>query len=230
MRIGDTRGLATTSRRDALVEVGPADVLASEGLIQPQTLVRLSSHAVADLSVPFPSSFADLQLFDARTGRNITDPVARATSGSAEHAERGDDLEQPQSGIHPLPQRRANAWLKGSDLPLRVNTMATVEFNIGAPRPGSLASEAFPEPDWGTARQLELLVMLWAARATVEPSGHKLFLPRDGETEAREFRVTPLSSGKLRLRFRIYLAKQGVLLQELKVDLPVARQPKAAIA
>jgi ABC-type sugar transport system ATPase subunit len=232
MRIDDTQGLATTSRRYALAEATSADILASEGLVRPHTRDRLSSRAEADRPAPLPFSLADLQLFDTHTGRNVTDLVARATSGSAGPGEEASELERSQSGgTHLLPQRRANAWLKDSDPPLQVNMTATVGFNIGKPRPGiPLASEAFPEPDWGSAEYLELLVMLWAARAAVEPSGHKLQLPKNGETEAVEFRVTPLFSGKLRLRFRIYLARQGVLLQELKVDVPVARQAKAVIA
>jgi len=228
MRIADTKGLATTPSH-ALVASAPADILASDGLIQPHTLDRLTAHAAADRVVPVPYSFDDLQLFDTQTGRNLTDPLAWATSGSSASSGSAGDLDPAQPGDR-LPERRANAWLQDADLPLLVNTTAVVGFNIGAPRPEALASEVFPEPDWGDSSNLELLVMLWAARATVEPTGRRLSLPRNGQTEDAEFAVTPLHGGKLRLRFRVYLAAQGILLQELRVDVPVALQPRMAIA
>ena len=69
-----------------------------------------------------------------------------------------------------------------------------------------------------------------AGRAKVEPAGRELSLPRNGQTEDISFAVTPLAAGKIRLRFRVYLAAQGNLLQELRVDVRVVRQPRMAIA
>jgi ABC-type sugar transport system ATPase subunit len=224
MRIADTQGLATAPPQ-ALAAAVSADILTSDGLIQPHTLNRLTAYAAANRAVPVPYSFDALQLFDTQTGRNLTDPLAWATAGSGSAAE----LTQAQPGDR-LPERRANAWLRDADLPLLVNTTAVVGFNIGPPRARALASEVFPEPDWGVASNLDLLVMLWAGRATVEPAGRRLSLPRNGQTEDAEFEVTPLSGGKLRLRFRVYLAAQGILLQELRVDVPVARQPRMVTA
>jgi ABC-type sugar transport system ATPase subunit len=222
VRINDSRGLAAASHTGVLAEAEPGDLLSSLGMVQPHTLDRLTSHAEGSHPVPFPFDSADLQIFSLQTGRNVTDLVARATAGASvpEDATEGAPL-----GV----RRSANAWLVGAEPPLRVNVAATVGFNVGAFRPGTLASAAFAEPDWGAAEQLELLVMLWANRAAVEPPGHTLILPRNGETKSVEFHVTPQFPGKLRLRFRIYLARQGVLLQELKVDVPVVREPKMAI-
>ena len=160
--------------------------------------------------------------------RNLTDPLARATSGSSADPAWVGELDQAPPGGR-LPEWHANAWLQGADLPLLVNTTAVVGFNIGGLRTEALAGEVFPEPDWGEASDLELLVMLWAARAAVDPAGRRLSLPRNGQTEDVWFDVTPLAAGKLRLRFRVYLAAQGILLQELSVDVPVARQPRMAI-
>ena len=222
MRINDSRGLAATSDAGLLVEAEPGALLSSLGMVQPHTLDRLASYAEGSHPVPFPFDSADLQIFSLQTGRNVADPVARATAGSSVP-------EEVTEGAQLGPQRRANAWLVGAEPPLRVNVAATVRFNVGASRPDTLVSAAFAEPDWGAAEQLELLVMLWVNGAAVEPSGHSLVLPRNGETESVEFRVTPQFPGKLRLRFRIYLARQGVLLQELKVDVPVVRERKMAI-
>ena len=228
MRIADPRGLAANEHH-ALGTAAPTDILASDGLILPHALNLLTAHAAASHAVPFPASFDDLQLFETSTGYNLTDPFARATSGSSAGPGPADETGEAPPGAR-LPERHANAWLQDADLPLLVNTTAKVGFNIGGPRTEALASEVFAEPDWGEASHLELLVMLWAGRATVDPAGHELSLPRTGQTEDAWFEVTPLAAGKLRLRFRVYLAAQGVLLQELRVDVPVVRQPRMAIA
>ena len=228
MRIADPRGLAAHAPQ-ALGTAAPTDVLASDGLIQPHTLNLLTAHAVANHAVPFPASFDDLQLFETSTGYNLTDPFARATSGSSADPAPVDESDDASPSVR-LPERHANAWLHDADLPLLVNKAAKVGFNIGGPRAEAIASAVFSEPNWGEASRLDLLVMLWAGRAAVDPAGRKLSLPRNGQTEDTWFEVTPLAAGKLRLRFRVYLAAQGILLQELRVDVPVVRQPRMAIA
>jgi multiple sugar transport system ATP-binding protein len=228
MRIAGPQGLATTAPY-TLGTAAPTEVLASDGLILPHTLNLLTAHAAANHAVPFPYSFGDLQLFETSTGYNLTDPFARATSGSTADPDPADEVDEAAPSGR-LPERHANAWLQDADLPLVVNTAAKVGFNIGGPRAEALASAVFTEPDWGEASQLKLLVMLWAGRATVDPAGRELSLPRDGQTDDAWFDVTPQAAGKLRLRFRVYLAAQGILLQELRVDVPVVRQPRMAIA
>ncbi|HET6194049.1 MAG TPA: ABC transporter ATP-binding protein [Trebonia sp.] len=228
MRIANPQRLGENAPL-SLGTAAAADVLASDGLIQPHTLNFLTARADANHAVPLPYSSGDLQLFDTRTGYNLTDPFAWATSGSSAGAGPGDEPGEV-SPADRLPERRANAWLQDADLPLVVNKAAKVGFNIGGPRAEAIASAVFSEPDWGEASQLDLLVMLWAGRATVEPAGRELSLPRNGQTEDISFAVTPLAAGKIRLRFRVYLAAQGNLLQELRVDVRVVRQPRMAIA
>jgi multiple sugar transport system ATP-binding protein len=228
MRIADPQGLAANATQ-ALGTAAPTDVLASDGLIQPHTLNLLTAQAAPNHVVSFPHRFDGLQLFGTDTGLNLTDPFAWATGGSsADPAPAGGSDEASTDGR--LPERHANAWLKDAELPLLVNKTATVGFNIGGPRAEALASAVFTDPDWGEASHLDLLVMLWAGRATVDPAGRKLSLPRNGQTGDAWFDVTPVAAGKLRLRFRVYLAAQGILLQELRVDVPVVRRARMAIA
>jgi hypothetical protein len=68
----------------------------------------------------------------------------------------------------------------------------------------------------------EVLVTLMAGdAATIRPNGQRLRLPQSGYTETLVFRVTPRASIPLRLQFLVNLYKEGTLLQEMGITMPV---------
>jgi hypothetical protein len=75
----------------------------------------------------------------------------------------------------------------------------------------------------GSGGAQEVLVTLIAAdAATVTPHGRRIPLPRSGSSEPLTFEVTPRTPAPLRLHFLVNLYREGTLLQELGVTMPVA--------
>lgn len=118
--------------------------------------------------------------------------------------------------------RKANAWFVGTEPPLEIDRQVTVGFDIGYTREDAIVSAPFNEPDWHGHDRHYLWIALRSEDADIEPAGYQLVLPRTGNTQQIFFVVTPHNPECVKLRFLIYLYKEGVLLQELEATVPIS--------
>jgi multiple sugar transport system ATP-binding protein len=173
-----------------------------------RALLGQARHVGPASGLPFDPS--RILAFDADSGDRIavgepavivTRPVDQTPTAA------GDDLVQAV--------RAVNAWLIGTRPPIPVGQEVTVGFNVGPAVRDVLASAPFSEPDWGGVEEMECDVTLLSDGCDVSPPGQKLTVPRLGPSPSVHFRIRALDSGPVALRFQIYLASAGLLLQEL---------------
>lgn len=173
-----------------------------------RVILGLARHAGPASGLPFDPG--RILAFDADTGDRIGvgEPgVIAARPAGQTPARAGDDLIQGT--------RAVNAWLIGTKPPIPVGQEVSVGFNIGPVVRDALASAAFTEPDWGGLEEMKCDVILLSDGCDVSPAGQKLTVPRLGPSPSVHFRIRALDSGPVALRFQIYLASGGLLLQEL---------------
>jgi predicted acylesterase/phospholipase RssA len=117
-------------------------------------------------------------------------------------------------------KRNLNAWI--DDPRPTAGKLFHVLINIGVPKDAAKVSVPFAEPDWHGADFIDLVVALSSIDCDVEPSWHKLKLPRTGDSETIMFAVTPNIAGDHEFSIRIYLAKQMIQLQWLSFTVTVS--------
>jgi tetratricopeptide (TPR) repeat protein len=146
--------------------------------------------------------------------------------GDARSARRARRLLERIDQSARLPARRAEATLVAANPPLIVGHPVTITFRIAEDQDVPTGRDG---GDDGPPN--ELLVMLTSRDAEVRPlgyssnhheGGHRVLLPAKGGTEPVRFQIVPHAEGSAHLRFRVHLAQEGSLLQELTVSLPVA--------
>lgn len=118
------------------------------------------------------------------------------------------------------PGREVNVWLVDTELPLVVAQEQTLGVDIGEPRSERVGGGAFNEPDWGTANELEIVILVDGAGFDVTPSFQKATLPRLGTMESVFFKITPDGSAAT-LNLTIFLARELILLEEFSLDFSV---------
>lgn len=113
----------------------------------------------------------------------------------------------------PLSQARVRLC-SGEDV--RIGEPMVVDFAFVR---SELASADSGQPD--AEHRVPLRVLLFAADASVRPMTSVVDLEPDRTSRPVRFEVVPDKKGRLRLRFRVYLARDGQLLQEVHADLMV---------
>jgi hypothetical protein len=126
-------------------------------------------------------------------------------------------LQSVTRGAHDSPEPAESpwipaAWLVNSQPTLVVDQEALIEFRLAPSMDYSLLEESDEQ---------ELLVMIWAGSADVEPAERSYIFSPTQQDEPLEFTVTPREEGELRIRFIIRLAREGYLLHELTTTVPV---------
>jgi hypothetical protein len=124
-------------------------------------------------------------------------------------------------------KRNLNAWI--DDPQPKAEKLFHVLINVGVPKDSAKVSVPFAEPDWHGADFIDLVVALSSIDCDVEPSWHKLKLPRTGDSETIMFAVTPNVAGDHEFSIRVYLAKQMIQLQWLSFTVTVSPAQNRAV-
>ena len=161
-------------------------------------LATVLMHANRDKDAALPAARA-LSLYELRE-----DVVSAAVL-------RGLIPYQPPADDWPV---RVEAWVMAAEPSLVAGQAASLGIRLHA-EPGWSAAFSGPQPD-------DVLVTLLASgEATVQPGSLRMQLPRAGSTSPAVVEVTPRSAMPLRLHLLVNLYKEGTLLKELGVTIPV---------
>jgi HEAT repeat protein len=128
----------------------------------------------------------------------------------------------PPIESRPSRVRTTRAWYGGDTDVLRLGVATSVFFAIEQHEPAgdrSLPPPSERSPD--DAGEGDVRVLIIAGSGSVTPHMHTTRLRWDVPSAPLNFVVTPHRVGRLSLRFLVFAADDGVLLQELHADLPV---------
>ena len=170
--------------------------------IREETLTRLPSNWVP-VDAPWDTS-AENESADPVSEPSAADSESQTTAVSAA----------------PSPKRNLNASI--DDPKPSVGSTFYISINIGVPKDTAIASQRFADLDWHGADFIDLMVALSSIDCDVEPSWHKLKLPRTGDSDTVSFAVTTNVPGAHEFTIRTYLAKQMIQLQSLSFTVTVA--------
>jgi tetratricopeptide (TPR) repeat protein len=121
----------------------------------------------------------------------------------------------------PRTPRQARIWCV-NDEPIQVGQSAHVAFAVTAPH-GVLAASPGESPDRLLPHPVKIRVLLHSAQASVRPVTQVAVLEIDRTTDPVLFEVVPTEAGPITLVFRVYLDRDGQLLQEIRSELPVTQ-------
>lgn len=115
------------------------------------------------------------------------------------------------------PGLRAEAWIIGSEPIL----MAGHSTKIGVKLHTEVAAGPGTNPPRRKQSEEVLVTLAVGRKADVRPNGRRVNLPVAGSTEPIIFEVIPRDPIPLWLHFLVYLYRDGALLQELGITMPV---------
>ncbi|MEU4812887.1 amino acid adenylation domain-containing protein [Nocardia fluminea] len=196
----DVLGVEEVGRSESFFEIGGNSLIATQAVDR-----------VADVLGP---GLTVRDLFDAGTVAEL--------ARRFEHHRAEADLEalllDGAALDHRRAPREAQVWCL-SDEPVRPGQVARIGFAIAVPEsavaaPLAAESDRIPEP-------VRLRILLQSQQAFVQPVTHLAVLHVDRTTDPQIFEVVPERDGITSLTFRIYLDRDGQLLQEIVVALPV---------
>ena len=163
---------------------------------------------------------------------NIRNELLSGERESSKTIHVGGDIQTKSVTEHkkPLATRKVNVWLVNAQPPLFVGTDHRFGVNIGRTHEGALTSAVFQEPDWGDRDQLDLVILLEGANASVSPSWRPAVLPKSKNMEPVYFQVTPRDKGPVLLSLSIFLARELALLEKVSVEVTAVEKVTEAVA
>ncbi|MGW4633609.1 amino acid adenylation domain-containing protein [Nocardia sp. NPDC004415] len=196
----DVLGLEEVGRSERFFEIG------GNSLIATQAVDRFANVLGPGLTVR--------DLFDAGTVAEL----ARRFEQRRAEADLEALFRDGAAVDHRRAPREAQVWCLG-DEPARPGEVVRIGFAIGVPDSAAAArvdaaADRIPEP-------VRLRILLQSQQAFVQPVTHIAVLHVDRTSDPRIFEVIPEQDGITSLTFRIYLDRDGQLLQEVVVALPV---------
>jgi hypothetical protein len=160
--------------------------------------------------------------------RSLPEAGGRQVVPVDEVPESFDVTPQPDEPVAPA-DPMVNVWLEGAEEPLRVGTAYRVAIDVGKPRDGALASEPLAPPGSAEEEELALTLVLSGKDVMVRPPVQNAVLHRRDGMKAVFFDVTLLRAGRPEFFVSVFLARELVLLQKIRIVLHDVVEEAAAV-